>query len=410
MEDTRVFIVAGGKGSRLYPLTKQRAKPAVPFAGNRRIVDYALSSCIYSGLRKVNVLVYYMPRSLIRYIQTKWDIASPGINEYIYAEAVQLRAEDDAYFGDADAVRKNLYLLDEGHEERLLILGGDHIYKMDFRQLIVYHLDLKSKLTIAAFETTPQEAAGTLGVLEVGRNDKIVGFQEKPDSPKTMPNSNMCLASMGIYLFEIDFLREVLKKSGSGFGPDLLPQLIGEEIHAYNFTRYNTIPDYVLRFKEGERYREYVERPDDSTYFKDVGNHEAYWQANMDLVGLNPTFNLYTERWKMGSERPPAKLVNNELLVCDGSIINSNLVYRSVISPGVIIESGAEMTDSIIFDNAWIGQNAKVHRSILDKYVKIAPGTVIDGRRLDQFGLVENEDYKITEGGLTVIAKGVELK
>src|SRR4030067_2040222 len=227
MEDTRVFIVAGGKGSRLYPLTKYRAKPAVPFAGNRRIVDYSLSSCIYSGLRKVNVLVYYVPRSLIRYIQTKWDISSPGINEYIYAEAVQLRAEDDAYFGDADAVRKNLYLLDEAHEERLLVLGGDHIYKMDFRQLIVFHLDQKSKLTIAAFETTPQEAAGTLGVLEVDREDKIIGFLEKPVAPKTMSNSNMCLASMGIYLFEIDFLREVLNRPGSGFGREVVPQLVG---------------------------------------------------------------------------------------------------------------------------------------------------------------------------------------
>ncbi|OGC77098.1 MAG: hypothetical protein A2Z27_01685 [candidate division Zixibacteria bacterium RBG_16_50_21] len=410
MEDTRVFIVAGGKGSRLYPLTKNRAKPAVPFAGNRRIVDCALSSCIYSGLRKVNVLVYYVPRSLIRYIQTKWDISSPGINEYIYAEAVQLRAEDDAYFGDADAVRKNLYLLDEELEERLLILGGDHIYKMDFRQLIVYHLDQKSKLTVAAFETTPQEAASTLGVLEVNRDDKIVGFQEKPVAPQTMPNSNMCLASMGIYLFEIDFLREVLQKPGSSFGHDLLPQILGEDIYAYNFTRYNTIPDFILRFREGKRYREYVERPEDSTYFRDVGSLEAYWQANMDLVGVNPTFNLYTERWRMGSERPPAKLVNHELLVCDGSIINSAQVFRSVISPGVIIESGAQVTDSIIFDNAWIGQNTKVHRAIIDKYVKVAPGAVIDGQRLEGHGLVEDEDYKVTESGLTVIAKGVELR
>lgn len=410
MEHARVFIVAGGKGSRLYPLTKERAKPAVPFAGNSRIVDCALSSCFYSGLRRVNVLVYYMPRSLIRYIQTKWNISRPGINEYIYAESVQLKDEDDAYFGDADAVRKNLYLLDDIREKRLLVLGGDHIYKIDFRQLVDFHIEQKSRLTVSAFETTPPEAAGALGVVEVDKHDKILGFQEKPKLPKTMPNSDRCLASMGIYLFDIGFLREVLTEQRHGFGQDLIPHLVGEDIHAYNFTRYNTISDFALRFAEGKRYREYVERTDDSTYFRDVGSHEAYWQANMDLVGPNPIFDLYTERWRMGSERPPAKLVNDELIISDGCVISSNKLKRCVISPGAIIENGAEVTDSIIFDNVWIGQNAKVHRAIIDKNVKIPPDAVVDAASLRNYDLIENEEYKVTESGICVIAKGVELK
>lgn len=410
MEQTRVFVVAGGKGSRLYPLTKYRAKPSVPFAGNSRIVDCALSSCFYSGLRRVNVLVYYLPHSLTRYIQSKWNISRPGINEFVFADSVQLRGEEGTYFGDADAVRKNLYLLDQGYDKRLLVLSADHIYKMDFRQLIDFHMDLKSKFTISAIEATPQEAAGSLGVIEVDKNDKILGFQEKPDQPKTMPNRDKCLASMGVYLFDIDFLRDVLVKDKRGFGQDLIPYLVGEEIYAYNFTRYNTISDYVLRFEGGKRYREYVERTDDSTYFRDVGTIDSFWKANMDLVGLTPMFNLYTERWKMGSERPPTKLVDNELIVCDGCIINSNRVRNSVISPGVIIESGADVKDSMIFENTWIGQNAKVHKAIIDKNVRILPGAVIDGCRLDNFGLIENEDYKITDSGITVVAKGVEFK
>lgn len=408
MENTRVFVAAGGKGSRLYPLTKERAKPAVPFAGGSRIVDCALASCMYSGLRRVNVLVYYMPHSLTRYIQGKWNIARPGLNEFIYADGIQTREAGEHSLGDADAVRKNLYLLDEGHDRYLLVLSGDHVYKMNFRQMMDYHRDTKSRLTVSAFETAPENAANSLGVIEADTDGRITGFQEKPEKPKAIPGKDACLASMGIYLFDVDFLREVLTEETHGFGTHVIPSVIGGDVYAYNFSQLNSISDYVLQFKGGRRSREYVDRTGDSTYFRDVGNPDALWQANMDLVGVDPLFNLYTENWTLGG-RPPAKLVERELLVCEGGILNSDDVHRSVISPGVIIERGARVTDSILFDDAWVGEGAKVSNAIIDKKVEIPPETIIDGRDLEPLGLKRGEDYRVTENGITVIARSVKI-
>jgi glucose-1-phosphate adenylyltransferase len=409
MEQTRVFIVAGGRGSRLYPLTKQRAKPAVPFAGNSRLIDCALSSCIYSGLRRVHVLAYYLPDSLSEHVEEKWRVVTPVRDEYVRVQHIQARMEEeDRYFGDADAVGKNLYLFDRRPDRRVLVLGGNHIYKGNFRRMIEFHKERGSRLTISAFESSPQDVAGRLGYIGV-EGDRVVEFREKPSLDDIAEGT--CLASMGIYLFDVDFLREALGRGWKvhSFGSDLLPALLeagAEGIHAYNFTELNSVEDETAKF-EGTGRRE-EPAADDSSYFRDAGTLESLWEANMELVEPRPPFDLYSEGWKLPGE-PPAKDVQRQVLFCSRSFLSSSRVHRVVLSPGASVGEGAEVTESVIFERARIGKNAVVRRAIIDKDVEIPPGFVIDGRELSGYGLERGEDYVVTESGITVIAKGVKI-
>ncbi len=407
-KQTLAVILAGGLGSRLYPLTKDRAKPAVPFGGKYRIIDFTLSNCINSGLRKIIVLTQYKSSSLIRHLRDGWTILNPELGEYILNIPPQMRISKDWYLGTADALYQNLYFIDSANPKYTLILSGDHVYKMDYSKLLWYHRRKGADLTIAA-KIVPIEDAHHFGVIHADETMRIIGFQEKPDAPQPLShNPNFALISMGIYVFNTDFMVEVLKKdaqdphSSHDFGKDIIPSLIKtHKIYIYPFggTRKKT------RF------------PDD-TYWRDVGTLDAYWEANMDLASVTPKFDLYDPDWPFRTYQgqfPPAKSVYDNVsggrvgaaldsLVCGGVIISGGRVIRSILSPGVRIHSYAEVVESVILDRVDVGRRARIRKAIIDKDVKIPRGMEI-GYDLEE----DAKRFTITEGGIVVVPSGTVL-
>lgn len=400
--DAVSFILAGGVGVRLHPLTKDRAKPAVPFGGKYRIIDFTLSNCINSGVRKIFVLPQYKSHSLINHTRDAWSILNPELGEFITHLSPQMRVGEDWYKGTADAVYQNLYHLEQVDGDYVLILSGDHIYKMDYSHFIRYHKKKKADLTISAIEVDIAEAH-RFGVIEVDASSRVCGFEEKPQNPKPIPNKpNKAFVSMGVYVFNRDVLIDILKKDAEletshDFGKDIMPLM------------YHDYRVFVYRFGTGGGGGK------DASYWRDVGTIDAYWNANMDLASVSPIFNLYDKKWPIRTyegQYPPAKTVFADedkgragkaldSIICSGVIISGGRVERSILSPGVRINSYAEVSESILFNNVTIGMKAKVKRTIIDKGVKVP-----DGMKIGYDLKKDAERFFVSEEGIVVIPKG----
>ena len=407
--------MAGGTGTRLKPLTTVRSKPAVPFAGKFRLIDFPLSNCLNSGIRQIFVLIQYRSWSLQRHIQEGWGISSSRLGEFIYCVPAQQKIGTDWYQGTADAIRQNLDLFRSKNFEHVLILSGDHVYKMNYAQMLDYHRTLNAGLTVAATRVPEEQAAGNLGVFEIEKNFKIIGFEEKPTQPKSIPeNPDYVLASMGIYIFKTSVLMEALQEEGDDFGKDIIPAMTSKksDLFVYDFTEKNKIEDFIVQVEDGKRSKVMVERTRDSSYWRDVGSIDSYYEASMDLVGVEPLFNLYTEKWVFRTyERslPPSKCIIGgrtlESMVSDGCIISGGLVQRSILSPGVIVERDALVDDSVIFDDVIIEPNVKIRRAIIDKEAKIRAHALI-GYDLEAD---KRRGCTISEKGIVVVPRGMDL-
>lgn len=399
-------ILAGGKGSRLEPLTRDRAKPAVPFGGAYRIIDFSLSNCLNSGLRKILMLTQYKAISLDRHINLGWQrYFCRELGEFIDVVPPQQRIDESWYQGTADAVYQNIYTIEKESPSYVLVLAGDHIYKMNYRSMLEYHIATRADATIGVLRRPRAEAARQFGVMEVESDYRVIGFQEKPADPKPIPGDpDHCVASMGIYLFSARFLFEELcrdatrRGSRHDFGGDVIPAIIQtDRVFAYPFRDENRKRDM---------------------YWRDVGTLDAYFEANMDLVSVDPELNMYDDEWPIRTfqpNQPPPKFVfadserrglAMDSIVCTGTIISGGQVERSIVGPRARINSYAHVQDSILFGEVEIGRHAKVRRAIIDKGV-IIPGGIEIGY---DPALDMQRGFTVTENGLTVIAKadGVE--
>jgi len=383
----QTIVMAGGVGERLQPLTRGRSKASVPFGGKYLIVDFTLSNCINSGIRQISVLTQYLSDSLHKHIQNGWGISGSRLGDYIYCVPAQQKIGIDWYRGTADAIRQNLDLIKGKAGDPVLILSGDHIYKMDYRQIVTYHKMKKADLTVSAIRVRAEEAVGRLGVLEEDQDHRVVGFYEKPPQPETIAGApEHVLGSMGVYVFRTGTLREALQEPEDDFGKGIIPKVIsrGLNIFVYDYEKENRIEDFVVEVKEGTRHKVLVERTHDSSYWKDIGSIDSYHEASMDLVSVDPPFNLYGEQWPLRAyERslPPSKFVFEakvlDSIVSDGCIISGGTVRRSVLSPGVIVEKDALVEESIVFDDVNIEPGAKIRRAIIDTAVRIQSGASI---------------------------------
>lgn len=403
LRNTTTVVLAGGKGTRLEPLTLDRAKPAVPFGGNYRIIDFVLSNAINSGLRRILVLTQYKALSLDRHINLGWrQYFCAELGEFLDVVPPQQRIDEHWYQGTADAVYQNIFAIEKDRPEYIVILAGDHIYKMNYLSMIEFHREMEADLTVGALNVS-REAAKSFGVIEVDEDSRITGFEEKPSEPKTLPGDDQnCLASMGIYVFTARFLFEQLcrdatePESHHDFGKNIIPSII------------DTQRVYAFPFKDENRKRH--------AYWRDVGTIDAYYEANMDLIEIDPELNLYDQDWPirtLQSNLPPPKFVFGsdgdphrrgqaiDSLVSPGTILSGGTVQRSVISPNVRVNSYASVENSIIFEGVNIGRHARVRRAIIDKNVNIPPGMEI-GFDLD---LDRRRGFTISPSGIVVISR-----
>jgi glucose-1-phosphate adenylyltransferase len=397
------IILAGGKGTRLSPLTKERAKPAVPFGGKYRIIDFVLSNFINSGIYSIYVLTQFRSQSLLQHLAEGWQFGSLLHNQFVIPVPAQMRNVEEAWYqGTADAIYQNINLVEQAHPDAVAIFGGDHIYRMNIASMIDYHCAKKAEVTVAAIPTE-KKYASEFGVIEVAPDGHILGFHEKRADAPTMPGDpERVLASMGNYVFKTESLIRLLEadaaKPGSNhdFGKDILPALAGKaEIFAYDF-QTNRIP--------GE--------PEDAPpYWRDVGTIDAYYEANMDLRSVSPELNLYNRAWTVRSTSysdPPAKFTFDDAnrrgqaidsIVSSGCILSGGIVRNSVLFRGVRVHAAAIVEDSVIMDNCDIGRRAKVRRAILDKNVRI-PEDAFVGYDLDAD---RARGYHVTESGIVVV-------
>jgi len=395
------MILAGGRGERLYPLTRDRAKPAVPFGAIYRIIDFTLSNCLNSGIRRIYALTQYKSTSLQRHIQFGWNILSAPLGEFIEAVPAQQRINEHWYQGTADAIFQNIYTLQMERPDLILILSGDHIYKMDYRKMIAFHLEKGADLTVAAIRMD-RNLSREFGVIEIDEDWRIIGFQEKPEEPKTLPGDpSGILASMGIYVFNTELLvrrliEDARSDSSHDFGKDIIPRMIGkDQIFAFDF-------------RQGDC--------GGVGYWRDVGTIDAYYEANIDLISVIPQLNLYDSQWPILTQQPispPAKTVWIEegrvgtalnSIISNGCIISGGNVKRSILSPNVTVHSFAEVEDSILLEGVDVGRNAKIKKTIVDKEVRIPPGTEI-GYHLDE----DAKRFTVTDSGIVVVPKGIRL-
>lgn len=420
MKDTIAIIMAGGRGERLQPLTRDRSKPAVPFGGIYRIIDITLSNCVNSGCYRIIVLPQYKSQSLIDHLEAAWNIFSPALGHYLRIVPPQMRTGQDWYRGTADSVHQNLYLIEREGFKHVLILSGDHVYKMDYSLFLNYHREKGADVTIAVFEME-KEMSSSYGVVETDENNRIIGFQEKPAVPTTIPNDpDRFYASMGVYMFTTEVLLHALSDGQKmDFGHDIIPHLVtkGMKVYAYPYKQMNKLEDYIFVSKpEGIRERVLVSCTRDSSYWRDVGSLDAYWNANMDLTGVDPFFNLYSVKWPIRTyqdQSPPAKTVfASEIpemyhvgkaldsLVSHGCIISGGTVRSSVLSRNVFVHSYSLVEESVIMDHVQIGRKCKIKKAIIDKHNIIPPETYI--------GYDPEEDRKkftVTPRGIVVVGK-----
>ena len=384
MERLLSIVLAGGEGQRLYPLTRRRSKPAVPFGGKYRIIDFTLSNCINSGIRRIYVLTQYRSGSLNVHIQEAWGISSSGLEEYIYCVPAQQKVGVDWYRGTADAVRQNLDLFSRKNLDYVLILSGDHVYKMDYRQMLNYHVNKKADFTLSAIRVKREQAASNFGVLEVDADYRLIGFEEKPLYPKSIPGDpEYALASMGIYLFNVGTLLKLMDAEGDDFGKEIIPRMIETGgTYVYDYEKENKIQDFVAQVIDGKRENILVDRTRDSSYWKDVGSIDSYYETSMDLVGVDPSFNLYGLRWPFRTyqrQLPPSKFIIGGLaqdsIVSEGCIISGGIARHSILFPNVVIERDAFVESTIIFDDVVIEPLCRIRKAIIDKESVIKAGT-----------------------------------
>ncbi len=396
------FVLAGGKGTRLYPLTKERAKPAVPFGGRYRIIDFVLSNLVNSGVYSTYVLIQFKSQSLLQHIRDGWEFSGLLKNQFVIPVPAQMRSAGETWYrGTADAVYQNINLIEQADPHLVCIFGADHIYRMNIREMIEFHEQKRAQATVAAIPVDKQYAS-EFGVIECGSDGRIQGFHEKnPDSPTIPGKPDQVFASMGNYIFSTGLLLRELyadaanENSSHDFGRDILPSLVGRsELFAYDF-QTNKIPG---------------DPAGSQSYWRDVGTLEAYYEASMDLRSVDPALNLYNREWRLrtaGYEDPPAKFTFDEegrrgvgidSIVAGGTILAGGSVKDSVIGRGCRIHAGAMIEDSIVFDNCDIGRRAKIKRAILDKNVRIPEGATI-GYNLEE----DAKRYHVTESGIVVV-------
>ncbi len=396
--DTLALVLAGGRGSRLRNLTDWRAKPAVPFGGKFRIIDFPLSNCINSGIRQIAVLTQYKSHSLIRHLQKGWTFLRGEFGEFVeILPAAQQREDESWYMGTADAVGQNLNILRSHNPKYILILAGDHIYKMDYGPMIAQHVEQKADMTIGCIEV-PLETAKSFGVMSINEQEQIVRFAEKPAQPTPTPNNpELALASMGIYVFDAEFLYEQLKldsqnpNSSHDFGKDLIPSLLEQHSRmiAYRFQDVqNSVPPY----------------------WRDVGTIDAFWEANMDLVTVTPNLNLYDTQWPIWTyqeQLPPAKFIFNDddrrgmavdAMVSGGCLISGAKVVNSLLFSNVKINSYSSLEDAVILPDVEIGRHCHLKRVVVDKGCSIPPQTVI-GQDLTE----DAKRFYVTEQGIVLV-------
>lgn len=420
MRDVLAVIMAGGRGQRLMPLTRDRSKPAVPFGGIYRLIDLPLSNCINSQVYKILVFPQYMSQSMVDHVEEGWNIFSNDLGHYLRIAAPQQRLGAEWYRGTADSVRQNLYLIERENPRYVLILSGDHVLKMDYSKFRIYHEQNEADISVGLLEVD-RSMGSEFGIAEVDNDFQIRAWEEKPKDPKPVPDDpQRCLASMGIYLFKTQVLLDILKKTDyQDFGGDIIPKCLNElKIMAYPYRRLNQIRDYVYTMDDdGVRRLKLVDGTRDSQYWRDVGTLDAYWNANMDLTGVDPFFNLYGSLWPIRTfqrQYPPAKFVFNQpdgrpprigmaldSLVSPGCIISGGVVRSSVLSYKVMVRSWAEVDESVIMDDVEIGRNCRIKKAIIDKHNVIPAGT--------QIGIDPQEDRKrfdVTPRGIVVVPKG----
>jgi len=417
MRQVLAFVMAGGKGERLFPLTRDRAKPAVPFGGIYRIVDFTLSNCINSGIRKILVLIQYKSFSLQRHMNLGWNIFQHTLGEYIEVIPAQQRMGEHWYLGTADAIYQNLNSIERERPDHVLILAGDHVYKMNYAKMVDFHKQHGADATVSVIEM-PVERARDVGIVEVDAQGRIIGFEEKPATPKTIPGDpTRCYVSMGIYLFNRLVLERVLiedaQRSGSShdFGKDVIPGMFeSHRVFAYNFS---------AKSASASASGGWDAHAQDSLYWRDVGTLDAYYEANMELTGVTPELNLYDRGWPIRTyheQWPPAKTVFADeatgrlgtvldSLVSNGCIISGGRLQHCILSPNVRVNSFSEVYDSILMESVEVGRYAKIRRAIIDKDAVIP--------RYAQIGYDLEEDrrrFHVTEGGVVVVAKGTVVE
>ncbi|QVL31979.1 glucose-1-phosphate adenylyltransferase [Telmatocola sphagniphila] len=405
MRGTLTVILAGGKGTRLEPLTRDRAKPAVPFGGQYRIIDFTLSNCLNSGLRRILLLTQYKAQSLDRHIRRGWNFLSAELGESIEVLPPQQRIDENWYQGTADAIYQNIYSIEKEDKDLVLILGGDHIYKMDYADMVESHRERRADLTIGCIPI-PLSESRHFGILKMDSDNRIVGFEEKPKETASMPGDpGRCLGSMGIYIFSTRLLLELLCEdanqpgSSHDFGKDIIPRMIPTHgVFAFPFRDRNLKSE---------------------AYWRDVGTLDAYYQSNMDLVEVDPVLNLYDASWPIRTfnpQYPPPKFVFSEegasgqvrrgeahdSMICSGCILSGGHVRRSILSPNVRVNSYSLVENSILFEGVEVGRHCRVRNAIIDKGVRLPTGTVL-GYDLE---LEQRRGLTISEGGIVIVAKG----
>jgi glucose-1-phosphate adenylyltransferase len=397
LDDILVMVLAGGVGERLFPLTRERAKPAVYFGGPYRIIDFTLSNCINSGLRRIFIALQYKSLSLSRHLRMGWSVVADELGEFIEILSPQKRVGEHWYLGTADAVYQNLYSILRENPKQLIVLSGDHVYKMDYAKMLRFHQERNAGATLAAIEV-PSEEASRFGVLQVDEQDRLTGFLEKPT---TLPAGGQILASMGIYIFDMDVLVPALeadaaKATTHDFGKDILPALI------------SSVPVYAYRFTD--------ENKKSAKYWRDIGTIDAYYEANMDLCRVNPEFNLYDPEWPLRTyqvQAPPAKFVFADegrrcgqaldSIISAGCIISGSRLMGSVLCPNVRVHSFCGVDESILMPGVRVGRHAHIRRAIIDRDVFIPRGARIGFNPAE-----DRRRHTVSEAGIVVVTKDDE--
>jgi len=397
LDDILVILLAGGAGERLYPLTKERAKPAVYFGGPYRIIDFTLSNCINSGLRRIFIATQYKSLSLNRHVRMGWNVVSEELGEFIEILPPQKRVGEHWYLGTADAVFQNLYSIDREAPSHVIVLSGDHVYKMDYSKMLRFHLERNADATLAAIEV-PVADSHRFGIVSIDHSDRVVGFQEKPAQPTTVPGApDVALASMGIYIFKAEVLVRALEDdairpdSQHDFGRNIIPSL------------FNSAPVFAYRF--------YDENKKASKYWRDIGTLDAYFEASMDLCQVNPEFNLYDPEWPLRTyqpQAPPAKFVFGrdgvrcgqalDSVISGGCIISGSRVIGSILCPNVRVHSFCDIEQTILMPGVRVGRHARIRRAIIDRDVLVPRGALI--------GFDAEEDrrrHTVTDGGVVIV-------
>jgi len=403
LRDVAAVLLAGGAGERLYPLTRDRAKPAVSFGGAYRLIDFTLSNCINSGLRKIFIATQYKAQSLNRHVRLGWGVVNTELGEFVEILPPQKRVGENWYLGTADAVYQNLYSIERERARWVIVLSADHIYKMDYGKMLDFHIARGAALTVGAIEI-PAAEGRRFGVLEVDEDGRLRGFQEKPQQPAVTPaNPEACLGSMGIYIFDTELLiRELIRDAeldtSHDFGKDIIPRLVASEERVYAYLFWD-------------------ENKKESKYWRDVGTLDAYYDASMDLIQIDPVFNLYDPEWPLRTYQPqfpPAKFVFSQdgrtglatdSIVSMGCIVSGGQVRRSILSPNVRVHSYCEIQDSILMTNAVIHRHCRVRRAIIDRDVELPRGAIVGYEPVE-----DRRRHSVSEGGVVVVTPGEECR